>query len=100
MGHRLSFAILLTVSTYESIAALLSELTSQTGESAVAIYAKWASLTVGPDDSLYRLVCRKLTANGKAAQIEESLEATLAKGGATGSSVEQMLLKTGLTGWS
>lgn len=79
---------------------LLQQLTGQTGESSEQTYAKWASLTVGPDDSLYRLVNRKLAAGGKSAQVKESLEATLSAGGAVGASVEQMLLKTGLTGWS
>jgi hypothetical protein len=84
----------------ESVNGWLMQLTGQTGESAVQTYAKWASLTVGSDDSLYRLVNRKLVANGKSAQVRESLEATLAAGGAVGESVEEMLAKTGLTGWS
>lgn len=84
----------------ESINGWLMQLTGFATESAVQTYAQWAGLTVGGDDSLYRLVNRKLVANGKAAQVRESLEATLAAGGAVGTSVEQMLAKTGLTGWS
>ncbi len=84
----------------ESIPALLSGLTSTTGECAEQIYAKWASLTCGPDDTLERLVTRKLRANAKSTQVKESLLATLVAGGATGESVEQCLRKTGLTGWS
>jgi hypothetical protein len=84
----------------EAVNELLMQATGQTGESAPQTYAKWAGLSLGPDDSLYRLVNRKLVANGKAAQVRESLEATLAAGGAVGESIEEMLLKTGLTGFS
>lgn len=84
----------------ESVNGLLMALTGFTGESAVQTYAKWQSLTVGDDDTLYRLVERVLIAGGKTAQVRESLEATLAAGGAVGESIEQMLLKTGMTGWS
>lgn len=84
----------------ESVHQLLMQFTGFTAESATATYALWAGLSVGSDDSLYRLVTRKLTANGKAAQLRESLEATLAAGGAQGESIEQMLLRTGLLGWS
>jgi len=83
----------------ESVASLLAGLTAQTGETPAAIYAKWAALTPS-DETLEQLVRRKLVANGKSAQLEESLEATLRKGGAVGESVEEMLRKTGLTGWS
>lgn len=87
----------------ESVEALfrsLSGLTADSNSSIVQLYALWAGYTVGEDDSLYRLVCKKLTADAKSSQIEESLEATLRKGGAVGESLEEMLLKTGLTGWS
>ena len=84
----------------ESVNGWLMQLTGLTTESAVQTYAQHFSLTVGSDDSLFRLVQRELTANGKSAQIEESLEATLAKGGAVGESIEEMLANTGLLGWS
>lgn len=84
----------------ESTEALLRSLTGASGESAVEVYGKWAVLSIGNDDSLYRLVNRKLVANGKSAQVKESLEATLRAGGAVGESVEECLLKSGLTGWS
>lgn len=84
----------------EGVEEQLRVLTSQAGDSAESIYSKWAGLTASDDDTLYRLVTRKLTANGKQAQIRESLEATLRAGGAVGDSTEEMLIRTGLTGFS
>lgn len=87
----------------ESVEELLRSLTGVTaGEGPEAVYAKWASLTLDAnhDYDLGELVRQKLTANGKTAQIKESLLGTLIAGGATGETVEQTLLKTGLTGWS
>ena len=83
----------------ESVAELLAQLTAQSGESAASIYAKWAA--VGPaDESLEQLVRLKLTANAKTAQIKENLLSTIQAGGAVGESLEECLLKSGLTGWS
>lgn len=90
-------------STKESIEEQLRDLMGYSAFpnlSVVQLYAKWAGFTVGGDDSLYRLVCRKLTANGKAAQVRESLEETIQAGGGVGTSLEEMLRNTGLTGWS
>lgn len=97
----------------ESLPALLASLTGVAGESAAVIYAKWAfgvAYVMQQDDSLDRLLRKKLHANAKDSQIwadyptntvpRETVEAILAKGGAVGTSVEEMLLKTGLTGWS
>ncbi len=84
----------------ESVHQLLMRLTGVTKENASSTYASWAGLSVGSDDSLYRLVNRKLVAGGKSAQMRESLEATLAAGGAVGTSIEEMLAKTGLLGFS
>ena len=85
----------------ESIAALLASLTATSGESAESIYAKWSGLTVNDGHTqLFELVRRKLTANAKAGQIRESLTGTLRAGGAVGETVEECLLKSGLTGWS
>ena len=89
-----------TAASGGSVAQYLEALTGFSAESEVQVYAQWAGLTVGPDDSLSRLVNRKLVANGKSAQVRESLEGTLAAGGAVGASVEEMLARTGLTGWS
>lgn len=92
--------------TAQSVRGLLIQLTGQTGESPEAVYEKWAGLsethmaTGGPGKSLQQLVRLKLTANGKSAQIRESLLQTIKAGGAVGESVEACLLKTGLTGWS
>ncbi len=83
-----------------SIRQLLMRLTGVSKETAVATYAAWAGLSVRDDDTLFRLVQRKLTVNGRGAQVRESLLATIEAGGAVGSSVQQCLLKTGLTGWS
>jgi hypothetical protein len=83
----------------ESVEQALRVLTGMTGDTAAQVYAKWAA--VGPADaSLEQLVRLKLVATGKSAQLRESLEATLRAGGAVGESVEQMLAKSGLTGWS
>lgn len=83
----------------ESVEQALRVLTGQTGDSAAQVYSKWAG--VGPSDgTLEQLVRLKLVATGKSAQLRESLEATLRAGGAVGESVEEMLAKSGLTGWS
>lgn len=91
----------------ESVEQLLRSLTSASGENASQIYATWAGLTIpsfgasgGDDTSLFGLVCQKLTANAKSAQIRKSLLATLLAGGAVGESVEGCLLHSSLTGWS
>lgn len=86
----------------ESVTELLRSLTGVNGESAEATYASWASLTfdASHDYSLDQLVRQKLTANGKSTQIKESLLATIKAGGAVGETVEEALLKSGLTGWS
>lgn len=84
----------------ESVAELLAQATSQTGESAAVIYAKWAGLTLAGDDSLYRLVFRNLTAHGHTANIRENLLSTLQAGGAVGESIGECILKSSLTGWS
>lgn len=86
----------------ESVTELLRALTGVNGESAEATYASWASLTYDAthDHSLAALVNEKLTADSKSAQIKESLLETLHAGGAVGETVEQCLLKSGLTGWS
>ena len=96
----------------ESKEALLASLTGQSGESATAIYAKWQATalnsyhTANPtvpadgDYSLEQLVRMVLTQNAKTAQVKESLLSTILAGGAVGESVEECLLKSGLTGWS
>lgn len=82
----------------ESVEQLLKQLTAAAGESAVEVYCKWAG--VAGDFTLEQAVRLKLTANAKTAQLRESLEATIRAGGGVGESLEEMLLKTGLTGWS
>lgn len=89
----------------ESVQQLLAQLTGETTyENSVEIYSQWAGLATtdetSSDDSLYRLVNQKLVVGNKSAQVEESLEATLRKGGADGECVEQQLLQSGLGGWS
>jgi hypothetical protein len=89
------------VAVAESVEELLRQLTGGTpGESAAEVYARWQGMTVDGDASLAKLVYQRLTANGKGAQIRESLEATIRAGGGGGESLEQMLLRTGLTGWA
>ncbi len=84
----------------ESVEGLLRSLTGQSGDSAVEVYLNWSGLSSTGDDTLESTVRRKLVANGKSAQLRESLLATLLAGGAVGESVEQCLLKSALTGWS
>lgn len=84
----------------ESTEELLRSLTATTGEDAVEVYLKWAVLAPTGDDTLESAVRRKLVANAKSAQIRESLLGTIQAGGAVGESVEECLLKSGLTGWS
>jgi hypothetical protein len=67
---------------------------------AAQVYAAANGLTLSGGEGLEQVVWRKLTANAKASQIKESLEATVRAGGGVGESVEQMLLKTGLLGFS
>lgn len=83
----------------ESVEELLAELYAVTGDDAAEIYAKGNSTTV-VDGSLFETVRHVLTANGKSAQLRETLEETVRAGGGVGESLEEMLLKTGLTGWS
>ncbi len=83
----------------ESVESLLRSLTTQAGDTQAETYARWASLSL-TDPSLEELVRRKLVATSHTANQEESLEATVRKGGGTGESITQMLLKTGLTGLS
>lgn len=82
----------------ESILQKLIASTGQSGNSAAQVYARWAGLT--EKGSLTQLVNAKLTANGKSSQIKGSLLQTVRAGGATGNSLAQTLLQTGLTGWS
>jgi hypothetical protein len=84
----------------ESVEQLLRSLTGATGDSAAQVYAHWAGVTADGDANLDRLVRQVLTANGKSAQLRESLEATIRAGGGVGESTEQQLLHSGLTGWS
>jgi hypothetical protein len=84
----------------ESVQELLAKLTGAAGENPEDIYATWASLTVRGGEPLEQLVRRHLVAGGKSAQVRESLLATLRAGGAVGETVEECLLKSGLTGWS
>jgi hypothetical protein len=84
----------------ESTEALLRSLTSAAGETSVEIYLHWAGLTDNGDDTLESAVRRKLVAAGHSANIRENLLSTMLAGGATGESVEDCLLKTGLVGLS
>lgn len=80
---------------------LLAALTGgATGPGAERVYGAWAGLSVSYDDTLERLVKRKLIAGGRTAQVRESLLATVVAGGAAGESVEECLLTTGLVGFS
>jgi hypothetical protein len=84
----------------ESVEALLRSLFDNTGEGAVEAYAQGTGTAARLGDSLESIVRRHLAAVGKTSQLRESLEATIRAGGGVGESVEQMLLKTGLTGWT
>lgn len=84
----------------ESVEELLRSLTTQTGDSAVEVYLKWATLTNTGDDTLESAVRRKLVANLHSANIRENLLSTIQAGGAVGESVEECLSKSGLVGWS
>lgn len=85
----------------ENAFQLLVGLTGQTGQDEVQVYAKYAGLTIFEGNhELEQLVRRKLTTGGKTAQLRESLGATLRAGGAVGETVEEMLRKTGLLGWT
>ena len=89
--------------TAESDAEALMQLTGLAGETAAEVYAKWAGLSVPTGgEGLEQLVRKKLTANGKtgAAGKESLLAMLLANGGGPAETVEQCLLKSGLTGWS
>lgn len=77
----------------------MRQLTLVTKQSAEADYATFETVTHG-DLVMENLVRTKLVSGGHAANIEESLEATIRKGGGVGESVEQMLLKSSLTGWT
>lgn len=107
----------------DSIESLLASLTGltvagppvrPTYESREATYAVWAGVTLNAGEGLETLVKRKLTIAGigtgtaqapqfpakyAAAQAQGLLQMLLANG-ASGESVEQCLLRTGLTGWS
>jgi hypothetical protein len=83
----------------EGVHALLMALTATPGDSSAQVYARWAGLTI-TGESLEQLVRHRLAVTGKAAQVRESLLATVRAGGGIGESVEQCLLRTGLTGWS
>ena len=84
----------------ESLEQLLRSGTGQTGDSATDVYVKFAGLTASGDETLESAVRRKLIAGGKSAQLREALLETVKAGGAVGESLEETLLKTGLTGWS
>jgi hypothetical protein len=91
----------------ESCEQLLAQLTGQVGDQARQIYAKWAGLTIPTNgETLEQLVRYKLNHSGVGAKITasaaESLLLMLQQNGAAASAetVEEALLKTGLTGWS
>lgn len=83
----------------ESAEQKLRQLLTQSKESAAGDYAAGEAIAL-TGSNLEQTVRVKLVAGAHGANIEESLEATVRKGGGTGESVEQELLKTGLVGWT
>lgn len=84
----------------ESAEQHLRQLLPAAQESSAADYQKVEAVSGGDRDSLAQAVRLKLTANLHSANLEESLEASVRKGGGVGESLEQMLVKTGLVGWT
>jgi hypothetical protein len=82
----------------ESSEQRLRILLSASKESAPADYASIESVSTGDLTSLEQDLRLKLVAGGHTANIEESTEATLLKGGGVGESLEQILLATGRLG--
>lgn len=81
----------------ESVEGGLRQLLVQTKESPDGDYETAEVVNGETLDGDVRL---KLVAGGHSANLEESLEATIRKGGGVGESIEQMLIKTGMTGWT
>lgn len=83
----------------ESAEQKLRQLLTQSKESAAGDYAAGEAIAL-TGSNLEQTVRVKLVAGAHSANIAESLAATVRKGGGTGESVEQELLKTGMVGWT
>jgi hypothetical protein len=75
------------------------QLYAQTKESGVADYSAGVAQTHG-DLNVENVLRKAIAAGGHGANLRESIQATLLAGGAVGEDPAQMLLKTGVVGWT